>query len=141
MAINLDMISHNDKGELYAAGAFKNPILKSILKDADKNTGVKIIFGHDDPKLGKNDWTMQSDHAPFAQDNIPFIYFGVEDHKDYHKHTDEYQNINKDFLFGASKAILNSVVKVDRGLKKIIRNIDPAVQQTLKKKMVTKANE
>ena len=121
MMINMDMISHNDKGELYAAGTFKNPVLKKTLKDADKNTGVKVIFGHDDPKLGRDDWTMQSDQGPFAQNNIPFLYFGVEDHKDYHKPTDEYQNINKDFFYGASQAILNSVIKVDGQLKRILK--------------------
>lgn len=136
LIVNMDMISHNDKGELYAAGAFKNPVIKKILKNADKETGVKIIFGHDDPKLGRDDWTMQSDHGPFAQNNIPFIYFGVEDHKDYHKPTDEYQNINKDFLYGAGKAILNSVISLDDQLKKVTKNVDPAVQKTLKDKMI-----
>lgn len=135
MIVNMDMISHNDKGELYAAGSFKNPILKNILRNADKGTGVKILFGHDDPKLGRDDWTMQSDHGPFAQNNIPFIYFGVEDHKDYHQPTDEFQNINKEFFYGSVQAILNSIIRVDDQLKKIIRNID---QKTLKDKMIMK---
>ena len=133
MTVNMDMISHNDKGELYAAGTFKNPILKKILKSADKETGIKILFGHDDPKLGRDDWTMQSDQGPFAQNNIPFLYFGVEDHKDYHKPTDEYQNINKDFFYGSVRAILKSIIKVDDQLQKVIKNID---QKTLKEKMI-----
>jgi Zn-dependent M28 family amino/carboxypeptidase len=138
MNINMDMISHNDKGELYASGAFKNPVLKTIMKNADKDTGIKILFGHDDPKLGKDDWTLQSDQGPFAQNNIPFVYFGVEDHKDYHKPTDEFQNISQDFFFGASNAILNSVIKLDSQLKKVIKNQkeDPSIQHTLKDKMI-----
>ena len=119
MNVNMDMISHNDKGELFAAGAFKNPMLKTIIAGADKDTGIKILFGHDEPKLGKDDWTMQSDQAAFAQKNIPFIYFGVEDHKDYHKPTDEFKNINKDFFYGAANAILNSVIRIDRRLKSV----------------------
>ena len=119
MNINMDMISHNDKGELYAVGAYKAPILKEILAEADKDTGVKILFGHDEPKMGNDDWTMQSDQGPFAQQNIPFIYFGVEDHKDYHKPTDEYKNINKDFFFGAANAILNSAIAIDKKLKRV----------------------
>lgn len=121
MMVNMDMISHNDKGELYAAGSFKNPVLKQILKDADKNTGAKILFGHDDPKQGRDDWTMQSDQGPFAQNNIPFLYFGVEDHPDYHKPTDEYNNINKDFFYSSAQAILRSVIKVDGQLKRIMK--------------------
>ena len=96
--INMDMVSHNDKSELYAAGTYKTPVLKEIIKDADKNTGINIIFGHDIPGSGKDDWTMQSDQGPFAKENIPFIYFGVEDHKDYHQATDTFQNINQDSL-------------------------------------------
>ncbi|NEU09439.1 M28 family peptidase [Flavihumibacter sp. R14] len=135
MMINMDMISHNDKGELYAAGAFKTPVLKKVMEDADKDTGAKILFGHDDPKLGNNDWTMQSDQGPFAQNNIPFLYFGVEDHQDYHKPTDEYRNINKDFFYGASQAILNSVIRVDKQLKKVMKSIQPS-PKSLKDKMI-----
>ncbi|MBC7743774.1 MAG: M28 family peptidase [Flavobacterium sp.] len=121
MMINMDMISHNNKKELYAVGTFKNPILKKIIKDADINTGVRILYGHDNPKLGKDDWTMQSDQGPFAQNNIPFIYFGVEDHPDYHQPTDEYQNINPNFFYGATNAILNSIIKVDHQLNKLVK--------------------
>ena len=114
--INMDMIAHNDKGELYASGTYKNPQLKSIIEGEDKNTGVKILFGHDLPDSGKDDWTMQSDQGAFARENIPFIYFGVEDHKDYHKPSDTFENINQDFYYGAATAILKSIVKLDKGL-------------------------
>ncbi|SKB35699.1 M20/M25/M40 family metallo-hydrolase [Daejeonella lutea] len=114
--INMDMIAHNDKGELYASGTYKNPYLKSIIEGEDKNTGIKILFGHDLPNTGSEDWTMQSDQGPFAKENIPFIYFGVEDHKDYHKPTDTFANINQDFYYGASTAILKSIIKVDKKL-------------------------
>ncbi len=112
--INMDMIAHNDKGELYASGTYKNQALKIIIQGEDKNTGIKILFGHDLPDSGKEDWTMQSDQGPFAKENIPFIYFGVEDHKDYHKPTDTFENINKDFYYGATTAILKSIIKLDR---------------------------
>lgn len=117
--INLDMVSHNDKSELYAAGAYKTPVLKDILKNADKNTGINIRFGHDEPNMGKDDWTMQSDHGPFAKENIPFVYFGVEDHKDYHKSSDDFANINQDFFYSASNAILKSIISLDKNLERI----------------------
>lgn len=119
MNINLDMVSHNDKAELYAAGTYKTPILKDILLNADKNTGITIRFGHDEPSSGKDDWTMQSDHGPFAKENIPFIYFGVEDHGDYHKPSDDFVNINQDFFYKASTAILKSVINIDKNLDRI----------------------
>ncbi len=110
--INMDMISHNDKGELYAAGTFKYPALKPYL--VTTNPKLKLLLGHDDPKLGSNDWTNQSDQGAFNAKNIPFIYFGVEDHKDYHKATDEFQNINKEFFIDAANTIQSVIVNIDK---------------------------
>jgi len=117
--INLDMVSHNDKSELYAAGTFKTPAIKDIIQQADQNTGISIKFGHDRPDMGKDDWTMQSDHGPFAKENIPFLYFGVEDHDDYHKPSDDFENINTDFFYSASTAILKSIISLDKNLDRI----------------------
>jgi Zn-dependent M28 family amino/carboxypeptidase len=110
--INMDMISRNEKGELYACGTFKYPALKNYFYTT--NPKLKVLFGHDDPKLGKDDWTNQSDHSAFNDKNIPFIYFGVEDHKDYHKATDDYQNINKTFFIDASNSILEIITNIDK---------------------------
>ena len=110
--INMDMISHNDKGELYAVGTFKYPELKPFF--ITSNPKIKVLFGHDDPKLGRDDWTNQSDQGAFNAKNIPFLYFGVEDHKDYHKATDEYQNINKTFFIDAANAIQEIIVNIDK---------------------------
>lgn len=110
--INMDMISHNDKGELYACGTFKNPGLKRYIITSNPN--IKVLLGHDDPKQGHDDWTNQSDQGAFNAKNIPFIYFGVEDHKDYHKATDEYKNINKAFFIDAAESILEIINNIDK---------------------------
>ncbi len=110
--INMDMISHNDKAELYAVGTFKNPQLKAYLNTTNPN--VKLMLGHDDPKLGHDDWTNQSDQGAFNAKNIPFIYFGVEDHKDYHKATDEFKNINQTFYTNAVRVIREVIVNIDK---------------------------
>ncbi|WP_316789857.1 M28 family peptidase [Pedobacter frigoris] len=110
--INMDMISHNDKGELYACGTFKHPWLKKYIIITNPN--IKVLLGHDDPKQGHDDWTNQSDQGAFNAKNIPFIYFGVEDHKDYHKATDEYQNINKAFFTDAAESILEIINNIDK---------------------------
>lgn len=110
--INMDMISHNDKNELYACGTFKYPVLKKYFYITSPN--LKVLFGHDDPKTGHDDWTNQSDHSVFNDNNIPFIYFGVEDHKDYHRPSDKYENINKTFFTDAVKAILEIIINIDK---------------------------
>lgn len=111
--VNMDMISRNDKGELWATGAFHYPKLKPILKAAQKKATVKLMLGHDDPKLGRDDWTFQSDHGSFHREKISFIYFGVEDHPDYHKPTDDFEKINQDFYVRAVETIINAVRLVD----------------------------
>lgn len=110
--INMDMISHNDKGELYAVGTFKYPQLKKYLITTNPN--IKLMLGHDDPKLGHDDWTNQSDQGAFNAKNIPFIYFGVEDHKDYHKATDEFKNINQEFYTNAVSVIQEVINNIDK---------------------------
>jgi Zn-dependent M28 family amino/carboxypeptidase len=110
--LNLDMISHNEKGQLYASGTFKNPQLKAYLSHT--NLELKIMLGHDNPSLGVDDWTDQSDQGAFSAKNIPFLYFGVEDHKDYHKSTDTFDNINQTFFINAANAILEIVDNFDK---------------------------
>ena len=75
--VNMDMLSRSDKGELYASGSFHYPQLRPSLERAQKKSKVKLLLGHDDPKLGRDDWTNQSDHEAFHTAKIPFVYFGV----------------------------------------------------------------
>lgn len=110
--INMDMIAHNEVNELYASGTFLFPELKKFI--FTKTNEPKILFGHDDPKLGNDDWTYQSDHGSFYAKKIPFIYFGVEDHKDYHKETDEFQNINQAFYINSVQSILEIIKNFDK---------------------------
>lgn len=112
--VNMDMISRSDKNEIYAAGTHHYPHLKDILIEVDKASEVKLSIGHDTPDLGYNDWTFSSDHGPFHKEGIPFIYFGVEDHPDYHQPTDDVDKINPDFLEDTVTLILETIKKVDQ---------------------------
>jgi len=111
--INMDMIAHNDSMELYASGLYHYPNLKQPL-DNLKSTKINLLYGHDNPNdKDVDDWTFQSDHRVFHKKKIPFIYFGVEDHKDYHKSTDIYENINKDFYIEAVRLIIEAIEEYD----------------------------
>lgn len=112
--INMDMISRSDKGELYAVGTFHYPQLKPAIEAAAKKSKIKLLTGHDDPKLGRDDWTTQSDHAAFHREKIPFIYFGVEDHKDYHRPTDDFANIQPEFYVRAVETMILAVINFDK---------------------------
>ena len=110
--INMDMISQNDKNELYAVGTYHYPQLKPVLESIETGE-VHLLFGHDRPEDGGQDWTGQSDHAAFHNKGIPFIYFGVEDHEHYHRPTDDFETIPQEFYKASVQVILNAVLAFD----------------------------
>ena len=122
VVVNMDMISRGDSGELYAAGTHHYPFLKAPLEEVAAAAPVHLLFGHDSPAEGPaNDWTMQSDHGLFHQEGIPFIYFGVEDHPDYHRPTDVAERVDTGFFVGAVKTVVAAVERLDAALEKIFR--------------------
>ncbi len=115
--VNLDMVSRNDKREIFIAGTYHYPDLKAPLEDVAKRAPITVLFGHDKPVAiagGVEDWTNQSDHGPFHAAKIPFVYFGVEDHADYHKPTDTADKINRGFFVDVAETILDAVIALDR---------------------------
>lgn len=112
--INLDMISVSDKNELYVAGTSHYPKFKPILEKIDF-PGVKLRFGHDTGE-GSDNWTYSSDHGAFHRAGIPFLYFGVEDHPNYHKPTDTFENIDRRFFVLSVSTILDSIIALDINL-------------------------
>ena len=115
--VNLDMVSRNDKREIFAAGTYHYPDLKAPLEEIARRAPITVLFGHDKPVAiasGVEDWTNQSDHGPFHAAKIPFVYFGVEDHADYHKPTDTADKINRGFFVDVAETILDAVIALDR---------------------------
>jgi Zn-dependent M28 family amino/carboxypeptidase len=114
--VNLDMVARGDKGEIYIAGTHHYPALKRILEPVVARAPIKVLFGHDLPGSGHDDWTMQSDHGVLHKAGVPFVYFGVEDHPDYHQPTDTADKINPDFFAKAAGVILDTLRALDAGL-------------------------
>jgi Peptidase family M28 len=117
LTLNLDMVARGDKGEIYIAGTHHTPSLKPILEPVAARAPIKVLFGHDQPGSGHDDWTMQSDHGVLHKAGVPFVYFGVEDHPDYHKPTDTADKINPEFFAKAAGVILDALRALDAGLK------------------------
>jgi Zn-dependent M28 family amino/carboxypeptidase len=116
--VNLDMVGHSERGELYAAGTAWSPALRPVLDSLRRVAPVTLLLGHDRPGVaGQADWTGDSDHAPFHAAGIPFIYFGVEDHKDYHRPTDDPGTITPAFFGRAVGTILEAVRRLDRTVR------------------------
>ncbi len=118
--VNLDMVSRSDKNELYAAGTRHYSFLKPVLEKIARTSTLKLRLGHDHG-WGADNWTDSSDHAAFHQQGIPFVYFGVEDHQDYHKSTDVFAKIQPAFFINAVSTILEAVIAFDNNLVEIVK--------------------
>ncbi|MCH7524373.1 MAG: M28 family peptidase [Bacteroidetes bacterium] len=110
--LNMDMISRSDKNELFAVGTCYNATLKNLILNFNQSEKLSLLTGHDG-KDGKENWTNSSDHGSFHKKKIPFLYFGVEDHKDYHRPTDDYENIHPEFFIEAVNVIISVFRKLD----------------------------
>ncbi|NJX15307.1 M28 family peptidase [Tamlana crocina] len=110
--INMDMISRSDKQELFVVGTSENKRLKYLVETTKTPKSLNLVLGHDGYD-GREDWTYASDHTNFYKKRIPFLYFGVEDHKDYHEPTDDFENIHPQFYIDAVKTIISVFEKID----------------------------
>jgi hypothetical protein len=114
------MVSRNEKGELWVAGTHHYPFLRPFVERLAERARVKLQIGHDLPGTGTNDWTTASDHGPFHAAGIPFLYFGVEDHADYHRPTDDPAAVEPDFYVRSVETILEGVRSLDRELDTLV---------------------
>lgn len=125
--VNLDMVSRNEHGELYASGAARYPTMKAPLDGVAAIAPVRLLLGHD-TGIGDSNWTDQSDQGAFDAKKIPFVYFGVEDHADYHKPGDTVAHIQPGFFYGCARTIAEFVRRLDAGSRAIHSiNANPAV--------------
>ena len=122
--VNMDMISNNFEDELYAVGTYHYPFLKPLVEESTAEAPIDVLFGYDSDEWPQ-DWTMASDHGPFHQKGIPFIYFGVEDHEHYHAPSDTFENINPEFYINAVRTIINFLADVDKQLDEVAEKSAP----------------
>lgn len=111
--INMDMISRSDRSELYVSGPLHYPALRTVIEGISRPEDFSLLFGHDEPGSSRDDWTLASDHGPFHQAGISFVYFGVEDHPGYHNPSDDFEDITVAFFHHAAEFVLNTVVAFD----------------------------
>ncbi|WP_372624916.1 M20/M25/M40 family metallo-hydrolase [Arsukibacterium sp.] len=117
--VNMDMLSRDTNQLLFAVGSYQQPWLTPLLQKLQQQSAVKIIAGHDRPwyRAGNTqDWTLSSDHGVFFQQQVPFIYFGVADHEDYHTVRDTADKVDRDFYAQVSESILSFIQLLDQRL-------------------------
>jgi Zn-dependent M28 family amino/carboxypeptidase len=118
MNLNFDMVSHNDSNEIFVAGTSYTPAFKPLIEQVARRSTVSLKLGHDRPRLllGLEDWTNSSDHGPFHEAGIPFLYFGVEDHPDYHAPSDTFERINQPFYINVASLLVDVAATLDANL-------------------------
>lgn len=110
--INMDMIGRSEKTELYITGTPHNKLLKDSVVTPLYSNKINILTGHDGND-SKDDWTYSSDHGSFHKKGIPFLYFGVEDHMDYHKVSDVFESIQQEFYLEATRVVIQATKRAD----------------------------
>jgi Zn-dependent M28 family amino/carboxypeptidase len=114
--LNMDMVARTD-GVLWAGGAYHTPALRPILEDVAARSPVTLRLGHDRPGAPEGqDWSRSSDHGAFLGVGIPFVYLGVEDHVDYHRPTDDFENIDPGEYMAALRTALMTLLALDEAL-------------------------
>lgn len=120
--VNFDMLSKNPKNELYASGTAPFPYLKPILVKVATTAPVTLKLGHDTDADGKqNNWTDQSDHYAFGEKGVPWVYFGVEDHPEYHRPTDDFATVPQDFFKRSVATVVQASLALERDLDEVAR--------------------
>jgi hypothetical protein len=119
--VNLDMVGRNEKGELWAAGGFPNPVMRPLIAATAAVAAVTLKPGHDSGG-GHEDWTDQSDQGAFQAKGIPWVYFGVEDHPDYHKPTDFPIRIEPSFFYRNAVTIAEFVRRLDLAADDVLKS-------------------
>lgn len=119
LAINMDMVGR--PGRRYAIylegkGGFKN--FNQIRQQITVENRLCIKANHPGTlgrELKRVDWLRASDHYPLHKAGIPWLYFGVPPHRDYHSPTDTTEKIDLKFLAAVTESayqllIINSLL-------------------------------
>ena len=114
--VNMDMVARA-AGVLWAGGTFHTPALRPVLEAVANEAPLALRLGHDRPGAPEgDDWTTQSDHGAFHAAGIPFVYFGVEDHPDYHRPTDDFEAVNPADFVAVARTVLAALRALDAAL-------------------------
>jgi hypothetical protein len=122
--INLDMISGNKRTTKlrFLSRGINNFLSEANIEDLKRlqnSFDIPIKKGFRLKKSGRQErvnWLMASDHGIFHRAGIPFIYFGVGTHKNYHQQSDTFGNVNHKFFHMATNAIYQQLIFIDRNI-------------------------
>ena len=117
--VNYDMTARADDGKLWVTGTYQHPNLRPILEPIAAVGNVSLSFGKDTPQdTGADNWVEASDHAAFHAVGLPFLYFGVDYHPDYHRPSDDFERVTPETFTNATTLSINAFRTLDRALSR-----------------------
>jgi hypothetical protein len=118
MNINYDMTARADSdGKLWVTGTYQNPYFRPVLEQLPARANVALAFGKDTPEdKGADNWVEASDHAAFHRAGLPFLYFGVNYHADYHRPTDDFDKVKPAVFQDATELAIGGFRALDAWL-------------------------
>ncbi|WP_297799440.1 M28 family peptidase [uncultured Brevundimonas sp.] len=116
--INFDMTARADvDGYLWVTGTYQHPYFRPLLEPIPANGSIRLAFGKDRPEdQGADNWVFASDHGAFHRAGLPFLYFGVNFHEDYHKPSDDVERINPAVFQSSTELAIESFRRIDAWL-------------------------
>lgn len=123
--INMDMLAGSTSSENLH---FMSKNLAKVLSTNDEKQflmnhnyrNFSIIRGFKRRLSSKNSrviWLKASDHAAFSREGIPFVYYGVGLHENYHTVNDKFANTNHQLLINSTNAILAQIRFLDEHIE------------------------
>lgn len=110
--VNMDMVARGDNGILWAVGTTPWPQMKPLVESLVPLAPVTLKMGFD-TGTGRDNWTSLSDQGAFHAQGIPFVYFGVEDHPDYHEPSDDPEKVNPAWFYASARTVAAFVTRLD----------------------------
>lgn len=114
LVINLDMIGRPSRqNSIYVEGRRGFNRFEQLHVKLQQAVGLCIRANHP-PEAGRTiqrvDWLRASDHYPFHKAKIPWLYFGVPPHPDYHQPSDKVSKIDINFLAAVTETAYQLLV-------------------------------
>lgn len=118
--INYDMTARAESdGKLWVTGTYQHPNLRPLLEPIPANGAVTLAFGKDTPEdKGADNWVEASDHGAFYKAGLPFLYFGVNYHADYHRPSDDFDKITPSVFQSVTELAISGFRALDASLNR-----------------------
>ncbi len=103
--INLDMVGRMGENGITVGGTGTSPKFESLLNETNTNYGLNLKFSPEG--------YGPSDHASFYKEDIPVLFFFTGTHEDYHKPSDDWDQINPDAEKLIADFITDLIIRLD----------------------------